>query len=58
MARKTKQAPLRTRSGVVLDDKKIQELVRVFEDDETEWGEPASEGAMARSWPRPAIADG
>ncbi len=40
MGRKTKQAPLRTRSGVVLDDKKIQELVRVFEDEETEWGEP------------------
>ena len=55
MGRKTKQAPLRTRSGVVLDDKKIQELVRVFEDEETEWGEPLPK-AMARSWPRPTIA--
>ena len=40
MARKTRQAPLRTRSGMVLDDKKVEELVREIEDDATEWSEP------------------
>jgi predicted HicB family RNase H-like nuclease len=41
MARKTpQQAPLRTRSGMVLDDKKVEELVREIEDDATEWSEP------------------
>ena len=40
MGRKAKEIPLRSRSGMVLDDEKIQELVRVFEDEETEWGEP------------------
>ena len=59
MGRKTKQAPLRTRSGVVLDDKKIQELVRVFEDEETEWGEPLPKS----QWPgrgrgRPSLTAG
>ena len=41
MARKgRRQAPLRTRSGIVLDDKKVEELVREIEDDATEWSEP------------------
>lgn len=40
MARKARQAPLRTRSGMVLDDKKVEELVREIEDDATEWSEP------------------
>ena len=40
MARKTTQTPLRTRSGVVLDEEKVDELVRTIEDDATEWGEP------------------
>ncbi len=41
MARKAgQQAPLRTRSGMMLDDKKIEELVREVEDDATEWSRP------------------
>ena len=40
MGRKAKHTPMRTRSGVVLDDAKIDELVRQFEDESTEWGEP------------------
>ncbi len=40
MARKTRQAPLRTRSGIVLDDNKVEELVREIEDDATEWSGP------------------
>ena len=41
MARKGgQQAPLQTRSGMVLDDKKVEELVREIEDDATEWSEP------------------
>ena len=41
MARKVRQqAPLRTRSGIVLDDKKVEELVGEIEDDATEWSEP------------------
>ena len=40
MARKARQAPLRTRSGMVLDDDKIDELARTIEDDATEWSEP------------------
>ena len=47
MARKARAAPLRTRSGMVLDDKKVEELVREIEDDATEWSEP-----LAKSqWP-------
>jgi predicted HicB family RNase H-like nuclease len=41
MARKARQqAPLRTRSGIVLEDEKVEELVREIEDDATEWSEP------------------
>ena len=40
MARKARQAPLRTRSGMVLDEDKVDELVRTIEDDATEWSEP------------------
>ena len=40
MARKTRQAPLRTRSGMVLDEEKVDELVGTVEDNATEWGEP------------------
>jgi hypothetical protein len=34
------ERPLSTRSGMVLDEEKIDELVRQIEDDATEWGEP------------------
>jgi len=56
MARKTKQAPLRTRSGVVIDENKINELVRQIEDDETEWGEPLPKAQWpGRSRGRPSL---
>ena len=32
--------PLVTRSGMVLDEEKTEELVRQIEDDATDWGEP------------------
>jgi hypothetical protein len=40
VARKAREAPTRTRSGMVLDDKKVEDLVREIEDDATEWSEP------------------
>ena len=41
MARKGRpRAPLRTRSGMVLDDKKVEGLVREIEDHATEWSGP------------------
>ena len=40
MARKARQPPLRTRSGMALDEEKVDELVRTIEDDATEWSEP------------------
>jgi hypothetical protein len=40
MARKTRQAPLRTRSGMVLDEDKVDELVQTIEDDATDWSDP------------------
>ena len=48
MARMARQqAPVRTRSGMVLDDKKVEELVREIEDDATEWS-----GHLPKSqWP-------
>jgi len=38
-AKKATKHP-RTRSGIVLDDDKIDELVHQIEDETTEWGEP------------------
>ncbi len=40
MARKARQVPLRTRSGIVLDEEKVDELVRKIEHEASEWGEP------------------
>lgn len=40
MVRKTRQSPLRTRSGMVLDEDKVDDLVQAIEDDATEWSEP------------------
>ena len=35
-----KMKPLRSRSGTVLDDTKVDELARQVEDESTEWGDP------------------
>jgi hypothetical protein len=58
MARKAKQAPLRTRSGIVLDEKKVDELVREIEDDATEWAEPLPKSQWPIRAPRSPVADG
>ncbi len=47
VARKAREAPTRTGSGMVLDDKKVEELVREIEDDATEWSEPLPQS----QWP-------
>lgn len=47
MARKAREAPLRTRSGMTLDEEKVGALVRTIEDVATEWSEPLPES----QWP-------
>lgn len=51
-------AGCRDRSGIVLDDAKVDELVRQIGDESTEWGRAASTGTVAGSWPRSSHVDG
>ena len=56
MARKAREASLRTRSGMALDEEKVDELVRTIEDVATEWSEPLPKSQwLVRGRGRPSL---